>query len=233
MVAVGPEPGLEGPLRRPIRTGGLRRSPLSAEHLGRRRRDAGTPDVLPRRHGQAALGVQVQPLHERRAAAPHRLGFTGGRSRERQRVRLQRQRPPDVAVARRQAALGTLARRGVRHVDDARRTRVVSDHRRRSAHRQRPDVQLGTARRRRAPLPLVRQDDGSRQLDQLARRPADRHHLRQPVRRRRQRHAHVLLRRQRRRHARAQDWHRREDLELAGQPARPEHGRVDGRTGPS
>ena len=43
----------------------------------------------------------------------------------------------------------------------------------------------GAARRRRAPLHLVRQDDGPRQLDQLARRPADRHHLRQPIRRRR------------------------------------------------
>ena len=168
VVAIRPEPGLEGAVRRPLRAGGLRRSPLPAEHLGRRRADAGTPDVLPRRHGQAALGIQVQPLHERRAAAPDRVGLASGRSGQRQRVRLQRQRPPDVAVARRQAALGALARRRVRHVDDARRARVVADHRRRSAHRQRPDVQLGTARRRRAPLHLVRQDDGARQLDQLA-----------------------------------------------------------------
>ena len=42
---------------------------------------------------------QLQPLHERRAAAPHRVGVAGRRSRDRQRLRLQRQRPADVAVA--------------------------------------------------------------------------------------------------------------------------------------
>ena len=63
----------------------------------------------------------------------------------------------------------------------------------------------------------------TRQLDQLAGGTADRHHLRQPVRLGRQRDADVLLRRQRRRHARAQDCHRRKGLELAGEPAWPEH----------
>ena len=83
VVTGGPEPGLEGAVRRPLRAGGLRRSPLSAEHLGRGATRAGTPDVLPRRHRQAALGAQLQPLHERRAAAPHRVGLAGRRSRRR------------------------------------------------------------------------------------------------------------------------------------------------------
>ena len=214
---------MEGPLRRTFRTGDFWRSSLPPEHGWRRRADAGTPDVLPRRHRQAALGVQIQHLYERRAAPPHRLGVARRRCRERQCLRLQRQRPADVAVARRQAALGTLAGRGVRHVDDARGTRLLTDHRRRSVDRERADVQLGTARRRRTSLYLVRQINRTRQLDQLAGGAANRHHLRQPVRLGCQRDTNVLLRRQRRRHARAQDCHRRKGLELAGEPTWAEH----------
>ena len=131
----------------------------------------------------------------------------------------------------RQAALGALARRRVRHVDDARRPHVVADRRRRPGDRQRPDVQLGPARRRRASLHLVRQEQRPDPLDQLARRAADRHDLREPVRRRRQRHAHVLLRRQRRRDARAQDRDRRAGLALERQQARPQHRGADDRAG--
>ena len=45
-----------------------------------------------RRHRQGRLGVQVQHLPERRAAAPRRLGVAGGRSRNRQRLRAERRR---------------------------------------------------------------------------------------------------------------------------------------------
>ena len=79
-------------------------------------------------------------------AASHRLVLAGRRHRDRQRVRDQRRRPADVAVAGRQAALGTLARRRVRHVDDARRAHVVADHRRRPGDRQRAHVHVGRRR---------------------------------------------------------------------------------------
>ena len=129
----------------------------------------------------------------------------------------------------RQAALGAIARRRVRDVDDARRPRVVADHRRAAGDRQRLDVQLGPARGRRAPLSLVRQDDGPCDLAQRAGGPPYGHDLRQSVHRRRQRHAHVLLGRQRRRDARAEGGDRRKDLELDGQPARPEYRGADDR----
>ena len=99
LVARRREPRLEGALRRPIVAGRVRRSPLPAEHVRRGRDDAGAADGVQRRHRQAALGAQVQPLHQRRAAAPHRLGLARRRSRHRQRLRLQRQRPADDAVA--------------------------------------------------------------------------------------------------------------------------------------
>ena len=42
---------------------------------------------------QGGLGIQVQPLPERRAAAPRRLGVAGRRSRDRQHLRAERRRP--------------------------------------------------------------------------------------------------------------------------------------------
>ena len=42
--------------------------------------------------GKVRLGVQVQPLPERRAAAPRRLGLARGRSGDRQHLRAQRRR---------------------------------------------------------------------------------------------------------------------------------------------
>jgi hypothetical protein len=59
--------------------------------------------------------------------------------------------------------------------------------------------------------------------------PADRHHLRQPVHRRGERHAAAVLGRQRRRHARHQGRHRRSRLELAREPARSQHRGPPGR----
>ena len=72
---------------------------------------------------------------------------------------------------------------------------------------------------------------GQAHLGQRARRAADRHDLREPVHRDVERHADVLLRRQRRRDARAEGVDRRTGVELAGQPARPEHRRAGGRAG--
>ena len=190
---------------------------------GTRRGAAGAADVLQRRHRQAALGAPLQPVQQRRASASDCLVVPGRRSRDRQCVRDQRRRPAHVAVEGREAAVGALPRRGVRHVDDARRAHVVAGHRSRSGHRQRPDLPVGSACRRRASLPLLRQGLGPDQLGQRAGRTSDRHHLRQSVHRGRERRANVLLRRQRRRDARDQGEHRRADLELESQPARVEH----------
>ena len=158
LVAGRPEPRVEGALRRPLRARGLRRSPLSSRTPRARERDAGAPDVLPRRHRQAALGAQIQPLHERRPAAPDCLGLARRRSRVSGNVYAFSGNGLLMSLSRDgKLALGAFAGRRVRDVDDARRTRVVADHRRRSADRQRADVQLGRARRRRAPLSVVRQ----------------------------------------------------------------------------
>ena len=181
----GREPRLESALRRPFGAGRVRRPPLPAEHRRHGRDRAGTADVLPRRHRQAAVGAPLQHLHERCAGAPHGLGVARRRSRLGQRHRDQRQRPAHGALSRRQAAVGAVARRRSRHVDDARRAHVVADHRRQSGDRQRPHVLVGPVRRRRAPFHELRQDQRPDAVDQRARGPADRHHLRQPVRRRR------------------------------------------------
>ena len=128
---------------------------------------------------------------------------------------------------RRQAALGALARRRVRHVDDARRAHVVADHRRRSGDRQRPDVLLGPARRRRAPLHLAstRRTGQTLWVSAPEGRPTDTIYA-NPFVADVNGDAHVLLRRQRRRDARAEGRDRRAGLELAGQPARPQHRRA-------
>ena len=100
-----------------------------------------------RRHRQGRLGIQVQPLPERRAAAPHRLGVAGRRSRDRQHLRAERRRAGHRAQPRRQAALGALVRRGVRRLHDARRPHDVAGRRRRSGDRQRRGLELGNGRR--------------------------------------------------------------------------------------
>ena len=94
------EPGVAGAVRRPLGPGGVRRSPVPPEHVRLRRDRAGAPDVLQRRHRQAALGAPLQHVHERRAAASPRLVVAGRRSGDRQRVRDQRQRPGHVAARR-------------------------------------------------------------------------------------------------------------------------------------
>ena len=92
---------------------------------------------------QGGLGIQVQPVPERRAAAPHRLGVAGRRSRDRQHLRAERRRPGHRAQPRRQAAVGALVRRRVRRVHHARRPDDVAGHRRRPGDRQRRRLELG------------------------------------------------------------------------------------------
>ena len=53
---------------------------------------AGARDGARRRHRQGGLGIQVQHLPERRAAAPRRLGLARRRSRDRQHLRAGRRR---------------------------------------------------------------------------------------------------------------------------------------------
>ena len=85
---------------------------------------------------QGGLGIQVQRLSERRAAAPDRVGVAGGRSRNRQYLRAERRRAGDRAEQGRQAALGSIDRRRVCRVHHARRPHDVADRRRQPGHRQ-------------------------------------------------------------------------------------------------
>src|SRR4029450_11263960 len=78
LVAGGPEPRLEGALRRALAAGRLGPPALPAEPRRRRRAAAGAHRLPERRHREAALGVQVQRLPLRRAAAPRRLGLGRG-----------------------------------------------------------------------------------------------------------------------------------------------------------
>ena len=101
--------------------------------------------------GKVGLGIQVQHLPERRAAAPRRLGLARRRSGNRQHLRARAAAPQvDRAEQGRQAALGALDRRGVRRVHHARRPHDVAGRRRRSRHRQRRRSRTGARRRNRA-----------------------------------------------------------------------------------
>ena len=68
---------------------------------------AGARDGARRRHRQGRLGIQVQHLPERRAAAPRRLGVAGRRSRDRQHLRAQRRRHGHRARARTASCSGS------------------------------------------------------------------------------------------------------------------------------
>ena len=50
--------------------------------------------------GKRRLGIQVQHLSERRAAAPRRLGVAGRRSRDRQHLRAERRRRRSIALSK-------------------------------------------------------------------------------------------------------------------------------------
>ena len=104
---------------------------------------AGARDGARRRHRQGRLGIQVQHLPERRAAAPRRLGVARRRSRDRQHLRAERRRAGHRAEQGRQAAVGPLDRRGVLRLHHARRPHDVAARRRRPGHRQRRDLELG------------------------------------------------------------------------------------------
>ena len=92
---VGPERRelpLARAVRRPLGAHRHGQPRLPAEPVRPRRRAAGARDGARRRHRQGGLGIQVQHLSERRAAAPRRLGLAGRRSRNRQHLRARRRR---------------------------------------------------------------------------------------------------------------------------------------------
>ena len=70
--------------------------------------------------GKVDLGIQVQPVPERRAAAPHRLGVAGGRSGNRQHLRAQRRRAGRSRSAATASCCGTA--RSARSSPRSRRT---------------------------------------------------------------------------------------------------------------
>ena len=135
-------------------------------------------------------------------ATCRRIGLRGPHrplTRQRQHLRDQRRRLADVAVKATASCSGNARSRRSSAWDDARRPDVVADHvARRSGDRERPDVRVGTAR----PAARIASSPSTRrpvhQPRQRAGRQADRHDLRQSVRRRRQWRPHVLLGRQRR-----------------------------------
>ena len=184
--------------------------------------------MLQRRHRQAVVGTPLQPVHERRAAAPHRLVVAGRGPCDRQRLRDQRQRPARCRCRKDGKLLWerSLAEEfGMWTTHGGRMSSPIID----------GDQMIvsgltfgwGQHRRRRAPLHLastratgqtiwVSAPEG-RPTDTIYANPfvADVNGI-----------AHVLLGRQRRRDARDQDRDRRAGLELAGQPARAEHRRA-------
>ena len=125
----------------------------------------------------------------------------------------------------RQAAVGSLGRRGVRRLHHARRPHDVAARRRRPGHRQRGDLELGRRRTAAAPLRRARQAHRRDRLGRQPRRPSVRHHLRGAAHRDDQRHAAADQRQRRRRRLRDEAADRREGLELRRRQARHQHRR--------
>ena len=86
--------------------------------------------------GKMLWEYPIQHVPERRAGAPRRLGFPGGRSRNGQCLRLRRQQSAHGAERRRQEDLGALDHRGVFAVHHARRPHRLAHRRRQPGHRQ-------------------------------------------------------------------------------------------------
>ena len=212
-------------VRRPLGADRHGQPRLPAEPVRPRRRPAGARHGPRRRHRQGRLGIQVQRLSERRAAAPRRLGLAGRRSRNRQHLRARRRRERRRPQQGRQAALGALDRRGVRRLHHARRPDDVAAHRRRSGDRERGDLELGRAGQPRAPLPRARQAHRRHRLGRAPGRPSVRHGVRRADHRDDQRPAAAHRRHRRRRHPRDQAADRREGLELRRRQARHQHRR--------
>ena len=175
---------------------------------------AGARHGARRRYRQGDLGVQVQHLPERRAAASHRLGVARRRSRNRQHLRAERRRSGDRAQPRRQAALEPIARRRVGGLHHTRRPDDVAGDRRRSGHRQRTPYRTG-ARAAPAPIASSRSTSGpARRLRRQPGRPPVRHGVRIAGHRHDQRHAAAHRRPRRRRRPCHQGADRRTGLEL-------------------
>ena len=139
--------------------------------VGRGDDAAGADHRARRRHRQGRLGLQDQPVPERRAVAPHRLGLARGRSGDGQHLRAERRRAGHRAEPRRQAAVEPLVRRGVRRLHDARRPDDVAARRRRPGHRQRRGLELGPARGARPSPHRARQAHRRRRLRRQSRAP--------------------------------------------------------------
>ena len=132
----------------------------------------------------------------------------------------------DRAQPRRQAAVGSVVRRGVRRVHDARRPHDVAARRRRPRHRQRRGLELGHARRtaRTASSRSTSAPARSSTSSNPGGRPV-RHGVRVADHRDDQRHAAAHRRPRRRRDPRDQAADRREGLELRRRQARHQHRR--------
>ena len=221
LVAARRQPGLAHPDRQPIGAGRVRQSHLPQfAHARRPRHDAGTAGRDRCRDRQGRLGAPLQPLPERRAAASRGVGVAGGRSGDRQHLRLHGRRAAGLRVAGRQGAVGSLAARRVRRRHHARRPHHVADRRGRQGHPQHADPRVGRSQSPRQPLLRVRQEDRADDLDQLAAGAPLRHQLLDADRRHDRRHARADRRRHRRRVSRAEGQHRRADLVDGSQQAR-------------
>ena len=172
VVAAGREPGVEGAVRQPLVAGGVRQSRLH-QHGGRGpRAHAGAARGAGRPDREAAVGAAVQPLPERRAAASRRVGVARGRSGHREHLRVHRRRAAVLRVAGRQAALGSIARGGLRRRHHPRRPDDVADHRGRSRRAQHAGARVGRSQSPGQPLLRLRQADRAHGVGEPRRRRA-------------------------------------------------------------
>ncbi len=176
-------------VRRPIDARHLRQPAVSPDgHHRRPLDDAGAARRGRCRQRQGDVGAPGQRLPERRAAGPRGLGLAGRRSGDGQHLHVHGRRRAARVRARRQAAVGSIAARGVRRHHDARRPDDVADHRGRQDHPQRADSELGPGSRPAGqPVLRVRQADRADDLGELAAGASLRHELLDADRGRRQR----------------------------------------------
>ena len=130
MESRGKQPALAGSLWRPIGSHRHGESSLSPESLRTRRKPAGARYGAGHGDRPRRLGIQGEPLPERRPAASHWLGFACRRSRNRQHLCANRRRPGDRAEPSGSPAMDPIAGRGVGRVHDSWRSNDVSPGRR-------------------------------------------------------------------------------------------------------
>ena len=178
VVAERRQPGVAHSDRQPVVAGRVRQSPLS-EFAGRRSREhAGAPGRDRCRDRQGRVGEALQPVPQRRAAAPRRRGRRPRSILKPATSTSSPSRAQLICVAPDgKDPVGSIAARRVRRGDHARRPHHVADRRGRQGDPERADPRVGRSQSHRQPLFRVRQEDRPDGLDQLAAGAPLRHQL--------------------------------------------------------